>query len=83
MLRQSSVEQILDLPKIVVSILLEAEGVVRAGQGGIEAGQSCVDCQKRRMLGAGGTAAGDVLLPQDAHTHRERLGIPRHLRGAG
>ena len=64
---ESSVEQILDLPEIAMPVLVEAERVIRPGQGRLEVAQGRVDGLERRMLGAGGTAAGDVLLVQDAH----------------
>ena len=69
---ESSVEQILDLPEIAMPVLVEAERVIRPGQGRLEVAQGRVDGLERRMLGAGGTAAGDVLLVQDAHAAHGR-----------
>ena len=65
---ESSIEQILNLAEISMRVLVESEGVVRAGQCGLQVTQGCVDGQERWVLGAGGTAAGDVLLVQDAAT---------------
>ena len=67
---ESSIEQIPNLAEISMRVLVESEGVVRAGQCGLEVAQGCVDGQEEWVLGDGGTATGDVLLVQDAANYR-------------
>lgn len=49
-----------------MGVLLEAEGVVGAGQRSLDVAQHGVHGQERRVLGAGCVATSDVRLVQDA-----------------
>src|SRR5438093_3510685 len=63
---EASIEQVLNLSEISMRVLLEAEGVIRAGQCGLQVAQDRVDGLERRVPCAGGPAAGDMRLVQDA-----------------
>lgn len=64
----AAIEQVLDLHEIAIQVFGEAEGVVRAGEGGLQVAQNRIDAQERRMLDGRRAAASDVRFVQDART---------------
>ncbi|MEO7854610.1 MAG: hypothetical protein ABIR94_20525, partial [Rubrivivax sp.] len=83
---EAAVEQVLNLREVSVRVFDEAEGVVRAGQRGLQVTEDRVDGQERRVLDAGHAAAGDVLLVQDPHASNrgeapQAIGDERGRRG--
>ena len=63
---ESTIEQVLNLGKVTMRVLGEAEGVERAGEGSLQVAKHRVHGQEVRILDAGRSTASDVWLVQDA-----------------